>query len=244
MLSLGAAPFYLLNVAHASNGQGGTFIHVLTTQVRPVDIFGLFNPLINGSTATSWYWVGGLALIYVLIAAAWRGTDRHRPDHRGWWHFSVTGIAAMAVLFATGPWAGQQARLPSDLTAWRTGDLSIRGFLPLLVIALSLLVLAITERSVMLGVVGVAYTGLALLANLYDVENQLSNLGYQVSERTSNLPNLLLPSLFLLVVGLVLAGIAKRRKRPDGGGMVLDGGLRPRRLWVPFAGNTSRSSGR
>ncbi|PZS21960.1 MAG: hypothetical protein DLM54_03620 [Acidimicrobiales bacterium] len=74
MLSLGAAPFYLLNVAHASNGQGG-------------------------------------------------------------------------------------------------------GFLPLLVIALSLLALAITERSVMLGVVGVAYTGLALLANLYDVENQLSNLG-------------------------------------------------------------------
>jgi hypothetical protein len=61
----------------------------------------------------------------------------------------------------------------------------------------------------------VVYTGAALLANLYDIENVLFRLGWNVSNGTASLtvlPNVLLPGMVLLVAGAA-AFFAQRPRR-------------------------------
>ena len=84
------------------------------------------------------------------------------------------------------------------------GDLTIRGTVPLVLIAVPLWVLAWAERSTALAVIVACYTGLALLASLYDVENIFFRLGWNPSSfgwRLAGLPNVALPALLLLLAG-------------------------------------------
>jgi hypothetical protein len=92
------------------------------------------------------------------------------------------------------------------------GDLVVRGTLPFLIIAATLWVLAWAERSRALLVVAAIFTGTALLASLYNVENILYRLGWSPATRFSTLPNILLPALVLLISG-ACAYVVQRRKR-------------------------------
>jgi hypothetical protein len=65
-------------------------------------------------------------------------------------------------------------------------------------------VLAVADRSKALAGIALAFLGLALLANLYDLVNLLSRLGWSVPDEYSLWPNLVVPGVFLLVSGLAL----------------------------------------
>ena len=95
------------------------------------------------------------------------------------------------------------------------GDLVVRGTLPFLIIAAALCALARAERSRALAVVAAVFTGTALLASLYNIENVLFRLGWKptiADVRFSTLANIFLPALVLLASGAG-AYMAQRRRR-------------------------------
>jgi len=93
------------------------------------------------------------------------------------------------------------------------GDLLARGTFPLVLIGLGLCVLAWAERSVALTIIAAAYLALSLVASLYDIENILYRLGWDISPAISGLPNVALPALVLLLSGAG-AWVVQRRRRP------------------------------
>jgi hypothetical protein len=96
------------------------------------------------------------------------------------------------------------------------GDLWIRGTFAFLIIAAGLWILARAERSVALAITAAAYTGVAVLVSLYDVENLLFRMGWNPGHGDLSLtvlPGVLLPAVVLLVAGLA-AFVAQRRIRP------------------------------
>ena len=96
------------------------------------------------------------------------------------------------------------------------GDLIIRGTLPFLIIAAGLWTLARAERSRALLAVAAIYTGTALLASLYNIENVLFRLGWNPSPgqwQLTSLPNVLLPALVLLAAGTAAFVVQRRTRR-------------------------------
>jgi hypothetical protein len=89
----------------------------------------------------------------------------------------------------------------------------IRGYAALLVIGAGLLALAWIERNVLLGVVGLVFSGAALLVNLYDMTNVYYRLGGSLlplpPTQQQTLVELLLPAV-VLIVGGVLAALSGR----------------------------------
>lgn len=97
------------------------------------------------------------------------------------------------------------------------GIMTIRGTFPMLIIAVVLWVLARAERSAGLTVVAALFTGAALLADLYNVENIVFSLGWnpiQSQWRYTSLPGVLFPALVLFVAGGI-AFVAQRRSLPE-----------------------------
>lgn len=88
-------------------------------------------------------------------------------------------------------------------------NLVVRGLSPLLTVAFGILVLAVADRSKALAGIALAFLGLALLANLYDLVNLLSRLGWSVPYEYSLWPNLVVPGVFLLVSGLALRPVQR-----------------------------------
>ena len=121
--------------------------------------------------------MAGRALPYVLAGVAFLG---------------LAVLASPAVWAGVGPLHG--VGLPGDLTT--------RGLLPLLVLALGLLVLAYSERSAALAGFAALFLAVALVSNLYDVENRTPSIDWTPSEAWSLLPNLWLSGLTLLLGGL------------------------------------------
>jgi hypothetical protein len=90
--------------------------------------------------------------------------------------------------------------------------LFIRGYAALLVIAAGLLALARLERSILLGAVGLVFTGGALLVNLYNIANLYYRLGWYTDRAQPQVAvwqDLLLPAV-ILIVGGVLAVLSGR----------------------------------
>jgi hypothetical protein len=116
--------------------------------------------------------------------------------------------AVLPLLTLIGPFHQLQWFLP--------GDLTIRGTFPFLIIAAGLWALAWAERSRALTVIALIYTGAALLASLYDVENVVFRGGWisgLAQYRFGGLPNVALPALILLIAGLVSFGVQHRQRR-------------------------------
>jgi hypothetical protein len=90
-----------------------------------------------------------------------------------------------------------------------------RGTFPFVIIAAGLWALAWAERSPALAGIAAAYTGTALLASLYDIENLLFRLGWNPApgqEDLASLPNVLLPALVLLAAGAGAFAVQRRRR--------------------------------
>ena len=150
------------------------------------------------------YWLAaiaaGLTMTYLWYWRRGRQVGLVTPA-RG---FMITGVVVslLVLVLAT---AGL---LPGDLTA--------RGTLPFLIIAAGLGTLARAERSRALLVVAAVYTGTALLASLYNIENVLFRLGWNPAPgqwQLTSLPNVLLPALVLLAAGIAAFMVQRRARR-------------------------------
>ncbi len=161
-----------------------------------------------------WYWAGALVGGYLLtVFWYWRHARRAgvRTPARG---YVITGLA-LTIVTVTLPLLTMA--VPMLTILWLPfGDAWMRGTFAFIIIAVGLWVLARAERSRALAVIALVYTGAALLASLYDVENILFYLGWIPRspfgwQLMSVLPGVLLPALVLLAAGTG-AFIAQRRR--------------------------------
>lgn len=128
------------------------------------------------------------------------------------WPYLATGLALLALNALATPTSYQLL----DLHLVRTlGDLGARSMTPLLALALGLFVLARLERSVPLTGFAVLFLVVALISNLYDVENQTPLIGWTPSLAWTYVPNLWLAGFTLLLGGLGfgLAPLLRNRAR-------------------------------
>jgi hypothetical protein len=205
VLTCAAVPFYIQ--PRPSNSAG---------TVAP----GLYSPLLSGAPGfevrnyLGYYWLvallGGLAMTLLWYRRHARRIGLRTPA-RGYL-ITVTVLTGLALFLPV------LAPIPGlrQLLVLFPGDLTIRGTFPFLIIAMGLCVLAWAERSVALAVIAAVYTGTALLASLYDIENVLFRLGWNPTTayqwQLTKLPNVLLPALVLLVGGTG-AFLVQRRQR-------------------------------
>ena len=164
----------------------------------------------------AWYWAIALVAGYLLTWAWYRRHQRRVGIKTPARAFTITGIVLAALAFL-GPLLAADRPFRYGPVLLPVGDLWVRGTFAFLIAAAGLWVLAWAERSRVLALITLAYTGAALLASLYNVENFLYPLGWNpgygsASARLAMLPNVLLPALVLLVAG---AGAFLLRPRPD-----------------------------
>jgi hypothetical protein len=206
LLTCGAAPLYV--AAAAPPPLSGT----RTAGYGPVLLGG--RPFGMSSFYIGWYWAVALVGGYLLTLLWYR---RHAGQAGVWTPargYLITGVVLTALVLAIPP-----------LTSWLHflrfvwlpfGDVWIRGTVAFLIIATGLWVLAGAERSRVLAVIALIYTGAALLSSLYNTENILFRLGWNpgrsaFSWQLTVLPNILLPAAVLLVAGCG-AFVAQRRR--------------------------------
>jgi hypothetical protein len=204
LITCGAVPFYLQGAPTGQDAPSGPALPVLG---------GVLTHRYLG-----YYWLIAL-LAGVLLTLLWYRRNARRvglqTPARG---YLITVAVFTGLALAIPPLS--QVRSPHSLRwlhhlqlLW-PGDLTIRGTVPFVIIAVGLWVLAWAERSRGLAVIAAAYTAAALLASLYDVENVLFRFGWNPAPGQWNLtalPNALLPALVLLATG---AGAYAVQRRP------------------------------
>ena len=143
---------------------------------------------LRSPSLVSLFWLIGLPVGYGLAVLSYHRRALARGVAGPVWPYVLTGIGLLAFLVVA-----------SIVGRLQPGDLFIRGLTPLLTIALGLFVLAWVERSSPLAVFAAAFLALALIVNLYDIENVFSRAGIGVP----------VPAISLIVPGsiLVLAGV-------------------------------------
>jgi hypothetical protein len=178
----GSAPFYVEPIRPHST----SFIALSDAAIPG------FSPLLGRQSAALIYWLLAIGTGLYVISLWYRRHGRRVgliTPARG---FVIAGVVVGALLLV----------LPA--VQFLPGDLVVRGTLPFLIIAAALLVLARAERSPALTVISAVFTGTALLASLYNVENVLFRIGWHPTGaqwRLTTLPNILLPALVLIVSG-------------------------------------------
>jgi len=208
LLTLGAMPFYLQSVQSASS-QGcrpsGPDGFVCRTVSAHIPLGGAFNPQFSPYGLSRWatlYWVIAITVGFALVLAYYRRRSMSLGVQGRIWPAVLVGGG---LFFLTVYGNRQGARLPVP-DAW------IRGTGVVVVIAIGLGVLALLERNVHLALFTVAFFGLALLSTLYNDANlfQRVGMGWLFNGSGAELPNLLLPGLFMLIGGLVFWWYGRR----------------------------------
>jgi hypothetical protein len=152
----------------------------------------------------SLYWVLAVPFGYVATVFYYRHRARRTGVAGRVWPAVVVGLALLVLMvgsFVSRGWL----HLPGHPTwGFPIPILLIqgRGLDPLLVIGIGVGILARLERSWAMVVFAAVFFALALLANLYDLQNQVYRMGWHLPAGAGYLPNVVLPGLFLLVGGI------------------------------------------
>jgi hypothetical protein len=205
LLTCGAAPLYVAAAAPPASGAGAF-------GSGPVLLGG--TPFGTGTFYIGWYWAVALVGGYLLTLLWYRRHARRAGVWTPARGYLLTGVVLTVLALAIPPLTRW---LPVLSLAWLPfGDVWIRGTLAFLIIAIGLWVLAGAERSRALAGIALVYTGAALLASLYNVENLVFRLGWTPRSafawQLTALPNVLLPAAILLVAGCG-AFLAQRGRR-------------------------------
>jgi hypothetical protein len=206
LLTCASVPFYFRNVPfvdefYRSRRAGFAFLRS--------EYLGGFGFITGAGIA--YYWLAAI-LVGLAATAVWyrlRGNRVGlRTPSRG---FIITGLmlvvlALLIPVLASLPGLGQ-------LVILMPGDLLIRGTFPLVLIGIGLCALAWAERSIALAVIAAGYLAVSFVASLYDIENVFYDLGWNLNQTASRLPNVVLPALVLLLSGAG-AWVVQRRRRP------------------------------
>jgi len=206
LVVLASAPFYVQRVPSCPPGQSSCSFTVAVTS-HWFDLTGLVPSFGAAADACALYWLVTIPLgfaatcLYLVRHARRTGTrSRGRPSLA-----AVVALLAWILLSNASPSLRAGAfRFAAPASA---PDLVIRGLVGLLVIGVGLAVLAGFERSPLLGAVVATYLGLAMLACLDDISNVVT---IATSPGAQELPNVVLPGLFLLVSGGVLVAADRR----------------------------------
>lgn len=152
-------------------------------------------PIDHVSPWATTYWVVSIFIgIATVVGFYWKRARSSGVAGRIW-PFATAGVGVLVLAVASRGWI--TFKIPADF--W------IRGMQPLLIIAIGLIALAITERSRALLIYVAGFVSLALLSCLYDVSNLFVRLGIGSTwnGNIEALPNLILPGLYLLIGGAV-----------------------------------------
>jgi hypothetical protein len=160
-------------------------------------------PVLGGSAGfpgqryLGYYWLAAL-LGGLLLTLLWYRRNARRVGLQTPARGYVVTVAVLTGLALVLP------LLSPPLPVFWPADLVVRGTFPFVIIAAGLWALAWAERSRALAGIAAVYTGAALLASLYNVENLLFRLGWNPAPNhwdLTSLPNVLLPALVLLAAG-------------------------------------------
>jgi hypothetical protein len=162
------------------------------------------------------YWslalVGGLALTYLFYR---RRSSKVGIEVRSLPAVLVSlALLAAALVFGALMMNGVVKPVASTLFA-SGGDLWMRGTAPVLIVAIALLALALVERSVGYTIYALGFVIVALMSALYDVSNLFDRMGIGApfDSRLHELPNLILPSAYLLLGGFVMWAVQHDSRR-------------------------------
>jgi hypothetical protein len=202
LITCASIPFYIQHIPTKSGvytGGGATGPAFLR-----LSYLGSFAIFTGGYVA--YYWLAAILVGVVATAAwyRWRGNRVGlRTPARG---YLITGAVLLVLALGLPALA---PRTPG-LGILVQNDLLIRGTFPLVLIGICLCYLAWAERSVALTVIAAGYVALSLVASLYDIENILYRLGWNLSPAVSGLPNVVLPALVLLLSGASAWAVQRR----------------------------------
>ncbi|MBF9072053.1 hypothetical protein [Streptacidiphilus fuscans] len=199
LLVICAAPLYLFNVPVCLHG-GAVCLVVIHGDAVPA-----------GSLGISLYWAIAASLGYAVTLGFYLLRARRVGVAGRIWPYLVVGLVLLAVTVLATPEVSRHIMHGSLLNM--PGDVGIRGMTPLLALALGLFVLARLERSVPLAGFAVLFLVVALISNLYDVENQTPLIGWTPSAAWMWVPNLWLAGFTLLLGGLGFGLTSVRRNR-------------------------------
>ncbi len=175
---------------------------------RPVAGFSYFPGGYNVESprAIALYWLVALPLSYLLIGWWYRRRARLRGVATSPVAYVVTSLVLVALLVVASPGVVHLLHLPRALAVPFVADLGLRGLTTLFTVGLGLVVLAYKERSRALGEFAISFLALALLVNLYDLENFTYRLGIHVGPEVGAF----VPGLYLAVGGI---GFSAARRR-------------------------------
>ena len=208
LLACASVPFYIQNIPTRS----GTYPIATTPGPRALQsvYLGGFG-LMRAARGLPYYWLGAmlLGITASVFWYRWRGNRVGlRTAARG---YLITGlvIIALALLLPLAP------RISDSLSVITPGDLLIRGTFPFVLIGLGLCYLVWAERSVGLAIIAALYLAISLVASLYDLENlYYYAFGSGISPDESALPNVLLPTVVLLLSGAGAWLVQRRQRAP------------------------------
>lgn len=162
-----------------------------------------------GYRGAAYYWLGAMlaGIAATVLWYRWHGSRVGlRTAARG---YLITGLILVALALLLPLAGGAMALMPYNLVG--------RGTFPFVLIGLGLCYLAWAERSRALAVIAVVFLALAVLANLYNIENVLWNwFGVPFSMTVGALPNVLLPAVVLLASGAGAIAVQHRGRRRGG----------------------------
>jgi hypothetical protein len=198
---LGAMPFYLSFVGSADTpgckAAGSNGFVCATRAGSGVPLGGGLGTRFAWTSLNRWetvYWAVSIVLGYAAVVVYYRRRSRSVGVQGRMWPFVVTGVG----LLLLGIFSGGSVAAP------RIPDFWMRGTQALVIIAIGIAVLALVERDRPLGIFAAGFFGLALLSCLYNDVNVLARIGLAAPFYGSGnqLPNLLVPGLYLLLGGI------------------------------------------
>jgi hypothetical protein len=186
LLALGALPLFRYPSLADQVGPG-SYATDQPPWIRGVTTGGQF---LADPAALSLYWLIAIPLGYVATVAFYRYHARRSGVASRLRPYVATGLALLAALLLLAGGATGLIVVP--------GDLVVRGLAPLLTVPIALLMLARIERSWAVAAVACGVGLVALVANLYDIENLFYRVGVTAPS----------PQINLIVLGgaLLVAG--------------------------------------
>jgi hypothetical protein len=178
--------------------------HTHGTPWFPLVLFGLLvlasaplyaSPVAANPAAVAIFWLVAGPLGYLATGGFYWAWSRRHAVAMSPLAYVVTGLGLVALLV---------------VTTW-VGIMAFRGLGQLIAVAIGLVVLARSERSWPLATFAIAFFGLALLANLYNLENLAYRLG--LGSHGPHVNVLVVGAVLLLAgAGFGLADLAGRRR--------------------------------
>jgi len=198
--ALGSSPFYLAHLC-------GSEREICFSDSALTSDFATVHPVTGFGGWLSVYWMAASAGVFGLTVGYYHHRGRRTGIQGRTWPMVGTGAVMIAFVLMVGAWLGGWPFFIGNF-----------GTEPLLIVGISLLALARTERSGTLAVLALTYVAIVVPSLFYNYINLFGRFGLRSADEVkwSFLPNILVPGLYLIGASLVLKR-STRRRRPTGG---------------------------